>query len=238
MDDGAAEGILRFLDETARNGRFPVLDNIHVYPADTRLTAYRSAEQWLLLVEVVGYAAQENEFVDHIHRLGEPLAGSGDVAEEIFVVETDGPHSIWDREEGKWLADWRDFRVLVRGREHRFRPSPGDYAEAGVEINPANVGPGSLRQDQLIRFLAHELSDQLLCTDRELRAHLPDGTVRRFLQVREWRHPDIRAGELPSDSAFFQHLARALETGRKALPPAALADPNTHWSNWPMKWYG
>jgi hypothetical protein len=228
--------ILRTLDRTVQDQAFPVLNNVNNYMSDARLTALRSPTFWLLFFEIVGYGAPENEFVDHIYMLSNCFKDGASMKEEIFVKET-RENSVWDREEGKWRADWKKWEVLVRGKVMTFQPGLGEYRQAGIELDARKPGPGSLRQDELIRFLSFKVGALLFCTDREVRRLLPENSLKKLLRFKDWKHPDIRKKELPSQNAFFIALADALETGSKKLPKGALADPNTHWSNWPVKWY-
>src|SRR5215813_11911750 len=48
--------ILSVLDRCCEIFSFPMLDHPYVYPAATRLTAYRSPLDWALVSEVFGYA--------------------------------------------------------------------------------------------------------------------------------------------------------------------------------------
>jgi hypothetical protein len=229
------DDVLRLLDKTVQEKSFPVLDNYSNYLAAARLTVWRSPKHWLLFFEIVGYSPPENEFVNHIYMIGNCVKEGVQMKEKIFVSET-AENPIRDREEGKWLADWQDWEVLVRGEVHKFHPSPAEYRNAGIEIDPTKPGPGSLRHDKLIRFLVLKLRDELFCTVKEMRELLPDKKLQSFMQFEDWKHPDIRKGELPSQNPFFIALAGALAGRSKHLPESALENPNTHWSNWPLKW--
>src|SRR6266508_152528 len=48
------EDILNELDRRAELGEFPMLDNGHVYLADTRLSAYGDDSRWAIVIEVLG----------------------------------------------------------------------------------------------------------------------------------------------------------------------------------------
>lgn len=48
--------ILKQLDKCAENFTFPMLDNGYIYPAGTRLTAYRDDERWAIIIEVIGFS--------------------------------------------------------------------------------------------------------------------------------------------------------------------------------------
>lgn len=74
------------------------------------------------------------------------------------------------------------------------------------------------------------MRDKVLANEQERRINvLPE--MKQILQLEEWNHPDIAAGELPSKSETFQQLAEVLCTAdlnryNPTLPP------NTDWRNW------
>jgi len=51
----SASEILAQLDGCAEAFTFPILDNAYVYPADTRMTLFRDAERWAIVIEVLGF---------------------------------------------------------------------------------------------------------------------------------------------------------------------------------------
>jgi hypothetical protein len=51
-----AQQILVALDDACRRNSFPMLDNGHVFDAATRLSLYRSAEDWAMTIEVFGFS--------------------------------------------------------------------------------------------------------------------------------------------------------------------------------------
>lgn len=228
--------ILKVLDESARRGKFPVLDNENVYLADSRLSVFRSQEHWLFVFEVVGYSAPENEFVDHIYLIGNCIEKGAKIVERIFVEETED-NPVWDREEGEWLADYRNWEIMVKGKVYKFRPNLDEYIEAGIEIENTKRKVGSLRQDMLIRFLSFKLGDELFCTEEDLLDIIPQNDLKKLFYFREWRHPDIKKGENPSEISFFIELASAIESGNQSISEEALKNPNTHWSNWIVEWF-
>ena len=228
--------ILKALDESAKKGKFPVLDNENVYLADARLSVFCSQEHWLFVFEIVGYSAPENEFVDHIYLIGNCVDQGAKIVERIFIEETDDD-PVWDREEGEWLADWRNWEIMVKGKIYKFRPSLDEYKEAGIEIEDPKRKIGSLRQDMLIRFLSFKLGDKLFCTEDELFDIIPKNDLKKVFYFKEWQHPDIKNNENPSEIPFFISLTSAIESGERSIPEEAIKNPNTHWSNWIVKWY-
>ena len=71
----------------------------------------------------------------------------------------------------------------------------------------------------------------MLATPQERRISiLPE--MEQLMQLEEWHHPDLAAGEPPSATETFRQLADVLATGDTALyRPSKPA--NTHWRNWP-----
>jgi hypothetical protein len=65
MSDGSknfsSQDILLQLDQCAEDFNFPVLDNGYIYPIDSRLTAYRDDQRWVLVIEIVGHAYRSGE---------------------------------------------------------------------------------------------------------------------------------------------------------------------------------
>ena len=84
----------------------------------------------------------------------------------------------------------------------------------------------------LLRSLVPEHRNPLLATDGELSQRL-SVALPLLLRLDQWCHPDVSAGELPSNSEAFKMIAEVLATG-DASRYKPTQEPNTHWSNWPM----
>ncbi len=112
-----------------------------------------------------------------------------------------------------------------------FSPTREDYQRAGIFINrPA--GPGSLKEIELLRFLAFQLgTEALLLSEEALRNLFPNcGDLSVIVQTTKWQHPDIADGEKPSNSVSIRSLINALES--KAPDMFEPGRPNTHWQSW------
>ena len=48
--------ILSQLDQCNSDFEFPMLDNGYVYPAGTKLTAYRDDKRWVIVIEAIGFS--------------------------------------------------------------------------------------------------------------------------------------------------------------------------------------
>src|SRR3954453_1432038 len=61
------EQILSILDRCCDAFKFPMLDNGYVYLAATRLSLYRSATDWAMVIEVFGFSPRSGIPDNHIH---------------------------------------------------------------------------------------------------------------------------------------------------------------------------
>jgi hypothetical protein len=235
----SADDILAVLDEGARGFVFPMLDNGCVYPAAARLALYRSARDWALVFEIVGYTPRAFEpdltvisFGSGIVRTGVDGRFPDRQARQAYIGQNPNEEvSIFHPiESDDWIGE-EDVAagaaaLLLRGETV---PLPGDvtYAAAGVE----RQNSGRTNIFELCRALAFERRDAVLATESERRTHLSTD-MERLMLLDEWHHPDLAAGALPSSSETFRQLAEVLAAGDRALYRPTLPS-NTHWSHWP-----
>jgi hypothetical protein len=236
------ERILAVLDRCCETYSFPMLDNGYTYLAATRLSLYRSPADWALAIEVFGFSVRTELPDTHIQTFASRLHdrdGPGDyvsrAAYEGYLANN--PHNdyrtVYPLEEGSWL-DPDDGMSVVQTAGHvvvRGRPIPlppvDEYARHGIELEEAP----RVQVFELCRYLAAVARDQVLATPDERRVSVhPE--MNQLLQLDEWHHPDLVAGERPSGSETFRQFARVLDTGyvthyRPTQPP------NTHWRHWP-----
>src|SRR5438874_2741995 len=64
------EDILRVLDDCCGAFTFPMLDNGYVYLAATRLTLFRSSDDWAMTIEVFGFSPRSGIPDTHIYTFG------------------------------------------------------------------------------------------------------------------------------------------------------------------------
>ena len=232
--------ILQILDDAARLSSFPMLDNGYVYLAATRMSLFRSKDDWGLVTEVFGYSPRAGLPNTHLYTFASRLHDRDNP--EDYVSETayrnylaTNPHNesrfIHPIAEGPWIDSEQQELVAISGElQLRDRtlplPSPTEYARAGIELQEER--PAVF---ELCRYLAAKWRDTVLASPAERRISiLPSMT--QILQLEEWFHPDLVNDELPSDCETFQQLAEVLTTGELShYQPSQ--HPNTHWSNWP-----
>jgi len=237
------EAILAVLDRCCDAFTFPMLDNGYVYLAASRMSAFHSAHDWALAVEIFGFSPRAGIPDVHVYTFASTLRDR-DAPEQYvsraayenylvnnpnnqlrFFYPIEGDEWI-DPDDGELVAE--DARELVlRGRLFPT-PAPDDYTAHGIELEE----PSRVRVFELCRYLAAVARDDVLANDDDRRASVPI-ELDRVLTLDDWNHPNVvDASERPSGSETFRHLARVLVTGGPSHYRPTLAG-NTHWRNWP-----
>src|SRR5574341_881075 len=80
--------VLAALDRHAAEFNFPILDNANLALAAARLTAFRSERDWVLFIEMIGFAALQLEFVDWIYAFGSCVYPEGSQGERIVLSQS------------------------------------------------------------------------------------------------------------------------------------------------------
>jgi len=234
--------ILSVLDKCGESFTFPMLDNGYVYPAATRLSLYRSPEDWAMVIEVFGFSPRSGIPDIQIHTFASRIRRGKSVdnyvsrqAWEAYLANNEHNEStfIYPIEEGNWLDSENpelvaegENTVLVRGNPVK-RPRLAEYASYEINLEDAP----NVYVIEFCRLLAASARDSVLATADERRTCVPP-ELEQVMQLEEWNHPDLVNGELPSSNASFKSLAEVLVYGNvSAYRPSE--EPNTHWKNWP-----
>ena len=234
--------ILSILDKCCDSFTFPMLDNGYVYLAATRLSLYRSEQNWALVIEIFGFSPRVGIPDTSIYTFASQLYNRNPhnyVTHEAYEKYlANNPHnefrSIFPIEEGEWmnpgdpeyLSDEAS-NVIARAKNFAI-PSIDDYKRHGILL----VETPRVRVFEFCRFLAAEVRDDVLANSSERRVSvLPE--MHQILQLEEWNHPNVVDDEVrPSKSETFQQLARILVANDVTLYHPT-TEPNTHWMNWP-----
>jgi hypothetical protein len=235
-----AKAILEVLDRSADACVFPMLDNGYVYLAASRLSAFRSHDQWAIVFEVFGFS---------------PRAGSPDLS--IVTIAS----QLSNRNKPEDYVSKRAFRDYLRNNpnwENRFfqpisndgwidqnnsehvgqfgkinlrdeileQPEKADYESAGI-----NLKANSPAIFELCRYLAHVRRQAVLATETERRVSIAP-EMKQIILLDEWHHPDLVRGEMPSKIKTFEKLAAVLEKNDTNLYDSC-EPANNNWKNWP-----
>lgn len=236
-----ADQILSVLDRCCDAFSFPMLDNGYFSLAATRLSLYRTPDDWALVFELFGYSPRAWEPNLFIETFASTL-WNRDVPEKYVTIQayenylannSNNEFRAFSPIDGnEWIDDAaclaegaREF--VLRGRKQTI-PSLHEYEQRGITLED----PPRVQAFEFCRFVADIARDSVLATDGERRVSIMP-SMTQILQLEKWHHPDVKDSEdRPSGSETFQQLAQALVTGNVALyQPSRM--PNTHWKNWP-----
>lgn len=253
-----AQEILDTLDARCYEWFEPVIDPIdsHFRVGDTRLSVFRSEQQWVILFERVDYHVGLDEYQVGLYAYGNCLQENFEDGVDLndslgrfyrHPFEFDSEATSVNPETDSWILDRDHFVIWLHGKRLEFSPTPDDYAAAGIVFEQELEGPDTIEPEQLLRFLCHHLGHPFFNSEDYLRAAIdcfqarPEEPVFHqiglshhlalFLQTREWQHTDFE--ECPSDVPGFQILARAIAGGD--LTEWNQQDPatfNTDWRPW------
>jgi hypothetical protein len=225
-----AKEILKQFDECADDFTFPMLDNGYVYLANTKLSAFRDDNRWVVIIEVIGfnYRGGGHQGIDNgLHIFGNCLEYPAGTNNDNFLYFTA------DSEEGLTFDDDESFHLkpntpnfLLRGKKHPICHDRKAYKKVGIELEDKK----SIKAHEFLRFLTHETPDSFWATEAEIRARIPKD-IPLFFELKEWFHPDLANEDIPSKNETFKLLAKVLESGDVSFYKPK-KKPNTHWSNW------
>jgi hypothetical protein len=237
------QDILSALDKCCESFKFPMLDNGYVYPAATRLSLYRSTDDWAMVIEVFGFSPRSGIPDIHLHTFASRLRRGRSVEDYVnrqaydsYLASNEYNESafIYPIEEGSWL-DPEDSDLVAMEREAVLlrgnpvdTPQRSEYASHDIALQD----PFRVYVFEFCRFLAATARSSVLATADERRMCVP-AELEQVMQLEEWSHPDLANDERPGTNATFKSLAEVLAHGNvSAYQPTE--QPNTHWKNWPV----
>lgn len=245
-----AEEVLTELDEYIDpdpiSGLAPLIYQFwtHYFPADTRLSVFRSEEHWAVFIEIICFRPGQNDSAVEIW-------GYGNCLFDPALCWYDTPYTFCPAAGEDGGDSYPDtpfaFCIVWNGETLTFTPSPQEYAALGIVIDPNPETNGNHVGGYILRFLCERLDHPFFTSEGELREMLQDswreGETPRVAdmallwQTSQWRHPAITGlendKEHPRHLPYFQALARAVETGDVSdLERQDPATFNTDWRIW------
>jgi hypothetical protein len=236
-----ARQILAVLDSRCDNFTFPMLDNGYLYLAATRLSLYRAAEEWAMVIETIGYSPRSSLPDTCIYTFASTTCdrhipegyGPKEISDLLALNPNNDMRFVFPIDPGDWQGDSgfvqgeEATELVVRGQRQPI-PSLEQYEQRGIVLESSP----HVQVFELCRFLANDIRDLVLATADERRMSILP-TMLQILQLEEWHHPNVvDSEERPSGSEAFQQLAQVLATGNRDLYRPS-QPPNTHWRNWP-----
>jgi len=227
----AAWQILEQLDALCSDFQFPMLDNGHVYPVASRLSAYRNEQRWAIIIEVVGFhyrAGGHNGINNALHVFGNlPGITPGISNSNILGFTADSEEGeAFDEHTGTWLNP-AVHSILLREKKIALEHDPEYYHSKNILLEE----PGRIMIWEYLRGIADTHREAMLATEEEIRQRIPV-SLPLFLRLDDWHHPDLANEATPGKNETFGMLADAIETGDLSVFKPA-SPSNTHWKNWP-----
>lgn len=226
-----AEEILNQLDKCNSEYTFPMLDNRYVYPAGTRLTAYRDDTRWVIVIEAIGFSYRgggHNGILNCLHIYGNCLNYKPGTKNENFIYMTEDANSCntFDEEEHFYLnPDCSNF--ILRGQTLPLYHDRELYKNSGIDIEDQT----RINAFEFLRLLDALHHNKLVATENEIHERIPSDIL-KIIEVHNWFHSDVINDDLPSTNETFIQIAEVLETGNiEHFRPTH--ESNTNWKNWP-----
>jgi hypothetical protein len=226
-----AEDILAQLDTCNSEYTFPMLDNGYVYPAGTKLTAYRDDRRWAIVIEAIGFSYRgggHNGISNCLHIYGNCLQYGPGTRNENFIYLTNDANNCntFDDEEYFYLNP-ECSTFTLREQTLPLYQDRELYKNSGIEIEDSE----RINAFEFLRLLDALHYDKLVATENEISQRIPNGLT-KIIELRNWFHPEVVNDELPSKNETFIQIAKVLETGNIAFYEPT-NESNTSWGNWP-----
>jgi hypothetical protein len=224
--------LLTELFERAQHYDFPVLDNAYWKLISGRLRGFRQGSDVALVFEMFIFQTQAQAFLVNIYAYGTLIGGTqGDVG--AFPAISEAPHCpLWD-DQGEWrpnlpsrtvsvnetlLSVVNDPRILIQdlGSIERIVLSEGDAADE------AAFG----------RAIAREIGLSRVMPEKYILETCPSlANATEIVRLSNWDHPDVIAGQPPSDSVAITQVAALLAGERDSISYDHKGD-NVYWRFW------
>lgn len=240
-----ADEVLDVLDRHINDGPMMFQLWTHFFLADTRLSVFRSKDEWAVFIEIVCFRpGQEDSSLEtwcYGNCLSEPALLWYDTPYRFCQIDEDNPkYSTYPETPFQFCVDWDNKRL-------EFSPTPEECAALGIVIAPDIKEQGNHVGAHILRFLCERLNHPFFAPESALRQLLEEswhedetprvGEMALLWQTQRWRHPAITGAyegeERPRVLPYFHALAQGIETG--SITELEQQDPitfNTDWRIW------
>ena len=202
------------------------------FPVDSRLSVYRTADQWAVIIETLVFDDHGLGAHDSCQTMffgyGSNLPQSPGIFYPALNVTGDGLSGGLFESKFDALVSQTATDMMIRGKVVPVTTDPVDYTAAGIELNQS---PRILGYE-LLRLIAPRHRRLFFATEAEIAKRIGE-SMPLLLRLDEWRHPDRDKGETPADGESFPMIADVIAYNDPSLYRPTVP-PNTHWTNWPM----
>ncbi|NJK35336.1 MAG: hypothetical protein HC919_10470 [Oscillatoriales cyanobacterium SM2_2_1] len=203
------DSILNDLDNAFQSIAMPCFGNMNIDYVSSRLSTYRSTDQWLLLFNSVVWCPAGDGLMAMVEPVGTGVIGRQGFDHDRFFA----PACIeFNNDEENILS------ITIRGQT--IEPT-GLAIQPNYDIQPEYGFWVSVA-------LAEKNKENLLASQAEVQQFIPAG-FHHLLTIDEWDHPTWNTP--PSQTVTFPLIADVLVASDPSLWNA-VESPNTHWSHW------
>ena len=235
------EKILNLLDKSYKEAEFPYLDTFsHWAYGKIRCSLFQSAEEWLIIMDMLAFYPNQGNFNNTIYAYGNSLKKNG--FQDYKGKQKSGQDydnfvnrysiRVPDINED-WMPIPLNFSVRLNGKITNYILSESEYRKHGIDIYE-NLS-GDQVYDQIIfilRYLVKNINpEELFFPDDILFTYLGrDKKLELVLRLDDWVHPGIQGIDLPSQSKSFQNMIDVIINNDPDL--FIFSGGNTDWENW------
>ncbi|MBD1373295.1 hypothetical protein IC620_13145 [Hazenella sp. IB182357] len=212
--------LVNILVSCSKDGfNYPVLDDLYIDLADTRLSVFKNDTKWILVIEKIGYFIQGQFAVYDLYAYGNTQLKNGLIYTTDEFITINHQNILVD-ENGRFSIEPFDkLSFKIWNENVKMQLSPNDFEQA--KINFTRYSPS-----EFVRMISFKFKDKLFLNDQDIMNKLNEGRLDIFYRTNHWYH----SNENPSLNPFFRDLDIALQHN----DPLVIRPfkPNTHWQNW------
>lgn len=219
--------IVGTLQRAIDKGQFapPMFTDEHLAFGKGRLSAFRSESEWLLAFEYLIYIGEADLYSNRLYCYGNR------VKQHVY------DHTLFELvPEGQEEPNPLDFTVRIDSMMRHFRFTTDDCRKASIDLEAPISGDVDFDKHlQVLRLLVSSLPDAelFLPTEELLGVMQASESLRLFLQVSAWHHPDPRLQPHNSLTDCLRTLASALARDTPDMYQCLPETFNTDWAHWP-----
>ncbi|TGE29080.1 DUF7003 family protein [Hymenobacter metallicola] len=169
---------------------FISLNHPYVYLIDTRLSLFRSGDEWAIAAEILGFPPRGGFIELNIYYYGNCLVNL-----EQYNNRPTNTYTVYPIDEASFQKTAPEeflnptaATMLIRDVNVPVQYNKEEYAQAGIELT--ELEPDRIELEELARLLITKHPDLFRATDAELYKFIP-AHLSKVLVLDEWHHKDF-----------------------------------------------